>query len=243
MDQEKRGFINSLVFPSILLVLIWLIRGIEVLFSIDLGFLGISPLKLSGLIGIITAPLIHGSISHLAANSLPLFVLTVAIFYFYREIAWQIVLLIWFTTGLWTWFIARDAYHIGASGVIYGMASFLIFSGLIRKDMRLSIVSFIVVFLYGSFVWGVFPDFFPDREISWESHLMGFVSGLIMAFYYRKSGPQRKKYDWEDEEDEEDDAHDTGSPSQDETSDNSNRQEMKVTYHYKSRSDSDPGQS
>jgi membrane associated rhomboid family serine protease len=241
METERKKFLRSLVFPSLFLIFLWLIRIFESLFSIDLGFLGIYPLKASGLIGIVTAPLVHASFAHLAANSIPLFVLSVGIFYFYREIAYWIFFLIYFMTGLWTWFFAREAYHLGASGLIYGFASFLFFSGLIRKDVRLSIVSFIVVFLYGGMVWGIFPNFMPEKNISWESHLMGMLAGLVLALYFRKYGPQRKKYDWEeDEEDEEEDENEDRywevpgeTKEKKKSSGHDSGDDMKITYHYK----------
>jgi membrane associated rhomboid family serine protease len=233
MDQEKKRFIDSIVFPSIFLLLIWIVKIIEVVFDVPLSNFGIQPLNPIGLLGIITAPLLHEGFQHLAANSIPVLVLGIAIFYFYREIAWKIILLIYFTTGLWTWFIAREGNHIGASGLIYGMAAFLIFSGLIRRDVRLSIISFLVIFFYGSLVWGVFPDFFPDKNISWESHLMGFISGVILAFYFRKYGPQRKKYDWEDEEEDETDDNDNGPSNPDDQSGGKDDENLTITYHYK----------
>jgi membrane associated rhomboid family serine protease len=98
-------------------------------------------------------------------------------------------------------------YHIGASGLVYGYVSFLLFSGIIRRNARLMAISLLIVFLYGGFFWGMFPDFFPKRNISWESHLMGGLAGLVLAVYYRKKGIQRDVYRWDedDEEDEEDD--------------------------------------
>jgi len=203
MSDDKKRLTLSLVFPGIFLLIIWIIKLAEIVFSFNLGFLGIYPLKPSGLIGILTSPLIHGDLSHLAANSAPVFVLGFIVFYFYKDIAWKILIMIYLITGLWVWFLARDGYHIGASGLIYGMASFIFFSGLIRRDTRLMAASLIVIFLYGSLVWGVFPDFFPDRNISWEGHLMGAVAGFVLAVFYRKEGPPKKKYEWELEEEEE----------------------------------------
>ena len=126
------------------------------------------------------------------------------LFYFYKEIAVKIFILIYLITGLCVWFGAREAYHIGASGVVYGLASFLFLSGIIRRDGRLLAITLLVTFLYGSLVWGVFPDFYPEKNISFESHFWGLIVGVILALYFRKLGPQRKKYDWEEEEEFED---------------------------------------
>ncbi len=199
---EKRKFIHSLIFPSFFLLILWLIKIIEYEFELDLYYYGIYPLKLKGLIGILTSPLIHGSFNHLIDNSISLFILSVAVFYFYRPIPYKIFFLTYIITGIWVWFGGRPAYHIGASGIIYGLASFLFFSGIIRKDIRLMAISMLVVFLYGSLIWGIFP---LRPSISWESHLWGAIAGVILSIIYRKYGPQRIKYDWENEPDEDDD--------------------------------------
>jgi len=204
VNPEKQKFYHSLVFPFFFLLLIWLVKIVEVLFNLDFSHFGIYPLTSKGLIGIITSPLIHSSFSHLFANSFPLFVLSVALFYFYKKIAYRVFFLIYLMTGIWVWFGAREAFHIGASGVVYGLAAFLFVSGLIRKNPRLLAITLIVTFLYGSMIWGIFPDFFPEKNISWESHLMGLVAGLALAFYYRKTGPQPKRYEWEDDDDDDD---------------------------------------
>jgi membrane associated rhomboid family serine protease len=203
MREEEKRMIHSMVFPFLLVLLLWAVRIIQSIGGYDLGFLGIYPLKWSGLVGIITAPFIHGDFSHLLSNSLPLIVLGSALFYFYRDLAPRIFGLIWIITGFWVWIAARPAYHIGASGVVYGLAMFIFASGVIRKHTGLMAVALVVVFLYGSLVWGVFPEFFPGKNISWESHLLGLVAGLVLAVYYRKEGPQRRKYQWEIEEEEE----------------------------------------
>lgn len=169
--------------------------------KLNLGFLGIMPLKVSGLVGILTAPLIHENYSHLAANSIPLLVLGISLFFFYNEIAYKVFFLIYIITNIWVWSFARDAYHIGASGVVYGLAAFLFVSGFLRRHSQLKAISFLVVFFYGGIVWGVFPHFFPDKNISWESHLSGIISGVILAWFFRSEGPQRPIYDWENEED------------------------------------------
>ena len=205
MNLEKKKILRSLVLPSLFIFLLWIIKIGELLTNTDLGFLGVYPRSFNGLPGIITSPLIHGDLKHLFANSVPLFVLGGSLFYFYREISVKTFLLIYFISGVCVWTGAREAYHIGASGVVYGLASFLFFSGIFRRDGRLLAITMLVTFLYGSMVWGIFPDIYPEENISWESHLWGLVTGMILAFYFRKLGPQKKKYNWEDEEEEDDD--------------------------------------
>ncbi|MBN2614911.1 MAG: rhomboid family intramembrane serine protease [Bacteroidales bacterium] len=204
MQNEKNRLWTSLVIPGFLLLIMWLVLFGEYLLGVDWGNWGVYPMHVSGLPGIILAPFLHEGIKHLAANSLPFLVLGTALFYFYRDLSLKVLLFIWVFTGVWVWFGGRDAYHIGASGIIYGLASFLFLSGVIRKDTRLSAISLIVIFLYGSLIWGAIPNFLPEKNISWESHLGGLAAGIIMAVFYRNSGPQRKKYTWELEEEDED---------------------------------------
>lgn len=154
-------------------------------YDLKMSHYGILPRTLKGIPGIITGPLIHGDIFHLISNTIPLLILCVTLFYFYYRIAGEIFIWIYLVTGFWVWLIARDAYHIGASGLVYGMASFLFFSGLFRRNSRLLVVTLIVLFLYGSMVYGVFPN--PSEpNISWESHALGVVCGLLLAAYFRK---------------------------------------------------------
>ena len=229
MEEEKRNIIRSFYFPLAFLTLLWLIRGMEYYFHIDLGFLGVLPLHLKGLIGLITAPLIHGSWSHLLANTFPLLFLSAGLFFFYREIAYKIFFLIYFISGFWLWVFAREGYHIGASGLIYGLASFLFVSGIIRKEPRVLTISMLVVFLYGSMVWGIFPDFLPNPNISWQSHLMGLIAGIILAFYYRKEGPQREKHFWDEEEEEDENPDEQNSEGEG---------NFKITYQYREKNQS-----
>lgn len=198
--NEKKLFYHSLVFPGFVLFVIWFVKFIEFGFDADLGFLGVFPRKVEGLIGILTSPLVHADIKHLFDNSIPLFFLSLAIFYFYREVAYQVFFFIYIITGILVWFFAREAYHIGASGLIYGFASFIFLSGIIKGNRNLLAISMLVVFLYGSLVWGLLPY---DYKISWESHLMGAVTGLFMAIKYRKEGPEPDVEQWMNEMDEE----------------------------------------
>jgi len=229
MNTEKKSLIYSLTYPLLFVFLLWIIKIAESLIHADFGFLGIYPLKPEGLLGIITAPLIHGDFKHLFSNSVPLIVLGGCLFYFYKELSVKTFILIYLITGIWVWFGARDAYHIGASGVVYGLASFLFFSGIIRRDMQLLAITLLVTFLYGSLVWGVIPDFFPEKNISWESHLMGLIAGFVLAVYFRKSGPQRKEYDWEEEEEE---AAYFENPKSTITSEKSHNNSAEIKYKY-----------
>lgn len=199
MKEEKRRFLHSLVFPILFLSVIWMIKISEILLNLDFAFLGIFPLKAKGLIGIITAPLIHSDIEHLAANSVPVLILGTGLFYFYNKIAYKVFFLSYFIANIWIWLGARQAYHIGASGLIYSFASFLFISGIIRRNVKLVAISLLVVFLYGSMIWGVLPI---QPHISWESHLLGAIAGMVLAIYYKNRGPSRKVYSWESEDEE-----------------------------------------
>jgi membrane associated rhomboid family serine protease len=208
--EEKKMF-HSLLVPLLIVVLMWAVKIIEVVGGYEFAVLGIFPRTLSGLPGILTTPFVHGDFQHLMANTVPILVLGSALFYFYKDIAFRILLFIWVLTGLWVWIGARPSYHIGASGIVYGLSAFIFASGIIRRHTGLMSVALVVVFLYGSLIWGIFPEFFPKDPISWESHLFGLVAGAALALVYRKEGPQRRVYSWEFEE-EEDDEQDDGPP-------------------------------
>lgn len=190
---RKKLFL-SLIIPVIFIAVMLLIKTIEILFEVDLSNLGIYPRTLKGIPGIFLSPLIHNDFTHLLNNALPLLLLSVALFYFYSEVAIRVFSVTYLLTGLLVWLWGRTAWHIGASGLIYGLASFLFFSGLIRRYFRLIALSLLVVFLYGEMVWGIFPGIY--KEISWESHMLGFISGILLAVWYRKEGPQRPVYEW-----------------------------------------------
>jgi membrane associated rhomboid family serine protease len=205
MDKaEKRRFYESMVFPAILLGVLWIIKVIEVGFQISFSELGLLPQSFTGLRGILFSPLLHSDWKHLSANSVPLFLLASGLFYYYDRKATTIFILSWLITGLWVWIFAKDTgIHIGASGVVYALATFHFTGGLLRREPRMMAFSLLVVFLYGGLVWGVIPDFFPEKNISWESHLLGGLAGILLAFAYRKEGPQRKQYDWGEDNEEE----------------------------------------
>ena len=202
MDPERNRLIRSLFFPAIFVLIIFFVKAIEVILDTSFGIYGMHPMKWIGIPGILSMPLLHSGWSHLFANSVPLFLLAAFLFYSYREIAWKVLILIYILTGLWVWFLgAPGSVHIGASGVVYGLASFLFTSGIIRREIKLMAITLLVAFLYGGLIWGVFPQFFPTERISWEGHLMGLLAGTILAIYFRNVGPQRPTYEWEDDDD------------------------------------------
>jgi membrane associated rhomboid family serine protease len=204
-DEEKLRIYRSLRFPIMIVVILWLVKGADMLFELELNQFGLYPLQIKGIPGIFTSPFLHADLAHLFANTIPFLILGSFLFYFYKDIAWMILFLIYLITGIWVWVYARgNGAHIGASGVIYGLASFLFFSGMIRRESSLLVITMLVAFLYGGLIWGIFPQLFPNQPISWESHLLGLLSGLILAVYYRKQGPQRKTWDWGDENEEDD---------------------------------------
>lgn len=197
---EYKRFILSLVPPAIILLIIWLVKIIEVADGLDLYYYGIYPRKISGLIGIAASPFIHANFNHLLNNSVPFILLLAAIFYFYHKVAWRVLLYSWLASGILVWIIARSSYHIGASGLVYSFAAFLFLSGIVRRNINLLAISLLVIFLYGSMVWGIFP-YRPD--MSWESHLVGLTIGALLAIQYRHEGPGPTRFisDMEDEED------------------------------------------
>ncbi len=194
----KRKNLTSLKFSAIVLIIIWSVKIFEIVFDYDFTEYGVLPRKLNGLTGILFSPLIHSDVNHLLSNSLPVIILCLLIFNFYSQIAKKILIYLYFISGLWLWCIGRESFHIGASGLIYAMASFLFFSGILRKNSQLSAVALLVIFIYGGLFWGLFPI---HKNVSWEGHLTGFIAGILVSFIFRKDGPKRKKYNWEIEED------------------------------------------
>ena len=194
----KRKNLKSLKFSVIILIIIWSVKLFEIVFDYDFTEYGVLPRNFNGLIGILFSPLIHSDVNHLLSNSLPVVILCLLIFNFYSQIAKKIFIYLYFISGLWLWCIGRESFHIGASGLIYAMASFLFFSGILRKNSQLSAVALLVIFIYGGLFWGLFPI---HKNVSWEGHLTGFIAGILVSFIFRKDGPKRKKYNWEIEED------------------------------------------
>lgn len=199
---EKRYFIHSLLFPSFFSALMILFKLFENLESVRFTFLGVYPRDVYSLGGIIFSPLIHGDWGHLFSNLPSFIILTVSLFYFYRGVSYRAFFSIYFLSGIVLWLIGREGWHVGASGVIYGLGAFLFFSGVMRNYIPLIAIALIITFLYGSMVWGIFP-FSVDLPYSWEGHLAGSVVGIIISIILRHKGPQRKVKIWEEEDDDE----------------------------------------
>ena len=195
--QQQAVLLKPIAIKVLLAVIIvWLIKGVELFFELHFNQFGIAPQQLMGLLGILVAPLIHGSFEHLLSNTLAMFILTTALFYEYPKSAKLTLLLIYFGSGLGVWLFAREAYHFGASGLTHGMMFFLFIIGILRRDKPAMALSMIVFFLYGSMVWGILPT---KEEISFETHLFGAMMGTIAAFVFRHRDPkpEEKKYSWE----------------------------------------------
>ena len=193
----RRSFILALLFALTL----WVIKLAEIILGLDFVHYGVFPLRVSGLRGILTAPLIHASLSHLFSNTAPLVILGTALFYGYPRSAKIVVPVLYLGSGLGVWLFARHAYHIGASGLTFGVMFFIFTIGVLRWDTRAIILAMVVFFLYGSMIWGIFPG---KPGISYESHFFGAAIGIILAILlkHHDPAPATKKYSWEEEADE-----------------------------------------
>lgn len=189
--------LNTILYPLGLVTLIWLIYSIEVRWNLNFNHLGIYPKSIKGLLGIFTSPFIHSDISHLYSNTFPLLILSLALFYFYRSIALKILCYSILFTGILTWIIGRESYHIGASGLIYALFSFLFFKGIFTQYYRLIALSLVVVFIYGSMIWYTLPI---EEQISWEGHLSGFIVGTMLSLIFKKNLYIKEQFVWETED-------------------------------------------
>jgi membrane associated rhomboid family serine protease len=198
--NEKYNIIKILKGPLIFLFIIWGVKLIEIIWESSFIEYGLIPRKLSGLKGIIFSPIIHKDLKHLMNNTLPILILGGALCFFYKKNHKKIFIWLFIVSGLFLWGIGRPNFHIGASGIIYALASFIFFSGVLSKNKRLSALSLIVIFIYGGLFWGLFPT---HQEVSWEGHLSGFIAGLIISWFFKDDLPKRKKYQWEIDEEKE----------------------------------------
>ena len=180
-------------------LLIWAIKLAEILFDVSLSGLGVYPQTASGIFGIATAPLIHGSVQHVLSNTLPVLLLGSMLIYGYPRSRWWVLTIVWFASGVGVWFFARSNFHIGASGVAHGLFFYLFFAGILRRDKRSSALLMVAFFMHGTMIWTIFPQ---GPGISFEYHLFGALSGALCAFAFRHwdPRPERKIYSWEGED-------------------------------------------
>ena len=238
-DQDHFKFSTGVIgFPILFILIIWFVFWFEVRFGYSFNHFGVYPRTLIGLRGVIFSPFIHSNIEHLYHNTIPLFVLSVALFYFYRVISWKVIFYGILLSGFLTWCIGRPSNHIGASGLIYVLMSFTLFKGIFARHFRLIALSLLIVLLYGSMIWYIFPI---KAEISWEGHLSGLIIGLFFALFFRKSLAKPKKYVWEKDDFNEDNDpflkhfDDDGNfiESIENTSLDEEDENLKITYNYK----------
>jgi membrane associated rhomboid family serine protease len=191
----RRCFAATLAFAGLL----WLIKLTELALDLDLTRYGVYPRTLRGLAGIVFAPLIHGSLLHLFSNTLPVIILGTALLYGYPRSARLVIPVVYFGSGIGVWLFARSAWHIGASGLTFGVMFFILTIGVLRWDTRSIALALVVFLLYGGMVWGIFPG---DPAVSFESHLSGALLGVILAVLLknRDPAPPKKRYSWENEE-------------------------------------------
>ena len=197
---DRRKLKEAVLVTLALVVAIWAIKLLELTFDLRLYQVGLYPMRPSGLVGILTAPLIHGSIEHTVSNTLPLLLLGTALHYAYPKSRWWVVAMIWIGSGIGTWIWGRPSYHFGASGLTHGLMFFIFLAGLFRRDSRSVVMAMLAFYMYGSMVWGIFPR---EPGISFELHLYGAIMGVIAALIFRHHDPkqQRRVYDWELEDD------------------------------------------
>lgn len=184
MEDNFDDIKRSLAIPLYTVLVLWGVQLLSLLTGARLGYWGIYPRHVGGLVGIITGPLIHSDFSHLANNSLPLFVSGFILFLFYPRIAQRSYVLLFFLTGMAVWLFARPVHHIGASGVVYALVSFIFWTGVFRRNTRSIALALVVMVLYSGMLAGLLPD--PEEKISWESHLLGLLVGAVVAYVYRK---------------------------------------------------------
>lgn len=196
MPQKDQALGNAIITASLFVGLLWIIKLYELWFAWDLVTLGVKPHSIQGLIGIVTAPLIHSNLAHLIANTLPILLLGSALIYGYPKSRWSALIIIWLSAGLGVWLFGRNSYHIGASGLSHGMFFFLLLSGILRRDKRSIGLLMIAFFMYGTMLLTIFPR---DPAVSFESHFFGALGGSISALLFgmRDPKPAQKVYSWE----------------------------------------------
>lgn len=195
--QVRTSFRVALEIVLAFVALLWLIQLFNWTLDLELQRFGVRPREWQGLVGILLAPLLHADFMHLVANSLPLLVLGTVMLHLYPGAASRVLIAVYLGPGIAVWLFAKGGVHIGASGMAYGLVSYILVAGLIRRDRRAIAASLLVCFMYGALVWGVLPI---QPGVSWETHLSGALIGFALAILFRHLDiPPRRRYSWEGE--------------------------------------------
>lgn len=165
-------------------LLIWIVFLFEWVLGARWSYLGVLPRHEDGLWGILFSPMLHGDWGHLLSNTPPLFALTFLLFFFYRRIAWSAFGLVYLLSGVGLWLFGREVYHIGASGVIYGLVALLAWNGIFRRNVKSIAIALVVVVYYGGMFAGILPG---ETGVSWDGHLLGALAGILTAWVFRGS--------------------------------------------------------
>ena len=197
MNDNQFKYTNAvIVFPLFFVVIVWFVFWLQIKYDFDFDQNGIFPRTFSGLQGVLFSPFIHADIQHVYNNSVPLLILVAALRFFYPKQSLAVMGFGILFSGFITWLIGRPSYHIGASGFIYVLVSFIFFKGIQTQYYRLVALSLAVVVVYGGLVWYIFPN--VEERISWEGHLAGLITGFVLSLIYKAPEYQKIiKYDWE----------------------------------------------
>lgn len=202
MFNYKHMFKTQFIWPIVYLFLVVIMYIVQVYVPGVETTLALYPRHFKYILGVFTTVFLHANVSHLSSNVLPLAAGLFCLFYFYKTIAKQVLFFSHFLSGLLIWLLARPSFHIGASGLVYALVFFILISALVRKNKQLMVVAFIILVFQNGLIWGVFPQ---DNQVSWESHLLGALVGILLAVLYRNKGPQNdNEKHWNEEEQQED---------------------------------------
>ena len=203
MGEKNNDILKQMFLPTVVVALMWIVKIIEVVNGSKFTRWGVFPRDWDGFIGIITAPFVHSDWQHLMSNSLPMFMLLGMLMVFYKRVAIPSVVIITLFTGFTVWLFARESYHVGASGVVYGLVSFLAWTGVFRRNLKSIILALVILVMYGGYFHGIVPN---KEGVSWESHLFGGLAGIFTAFLFKnvKEEDEIERQDpWADVEEQE----------------------------------------
>jgi len=193
---------QALLWPTVAVGALWLVASVQSVTGINYVWLGVFPRALTGLPGVVTAPLIHESWHHLLSNTAPLLGLGVIAMYGFPRATRHAVPVIWLLSGLGVWLFGRESFHIGISGLTHGLMFYVVLMGFLRRDPLSIALALVVFLLFGGMASGIIPT---EPAISFEYHLFGAIAGVLAAVGLRRMDPMparmRRSYDETEEED------------------------------------------